>query len=120
MNEQQRPGDLILVPKKYRATDKEEVHWEPKLIRKMELRGAGNNSSVRCEGLLLYSGKYIREKSLDRQSLVPETLKRPNVLFATNHLDKAESTSGMVSSMRGTPVATVRFASDPSPHPSAP
>ena len=61
LNEQQRPGSLVLI------AEKDFKNWTPKLIRSMKPVQEGNNAAVESDGLLLYSGSYIRLNKLDKQ-----------------------------------------------------
>ena len=79
LNEQQRPGDLVLVPRKRRGDS-----WEAKLIRSMG-SAAGDPSNVMCDGLLFYSGADIKRGGLDKHGKIEAALKKPRVLFITNH-----------------------------------
>ena len=101
INEQQRPGDLVLLPRKCKVEGKETPRWCGKLIRSMATEG--NLANVKCDGLLFYTGAFIADHSLDKKSQIAPGLKKLNVLFVTNHVDDA-ACQGMVSSMRGTPV----------------
>ena len=102
LNEQQRPGSLVHVPQKYSLGKGlgEGTRWAAKLMRTMVKR----QGTATFEGLLFYSGSYIDEHSLDPSGHVAEALKKPGVLFITNHSDVATSGGSMVSSMRGTPI----------------
>ena len=106
LNEQQRPGDLILFPQQFLETRgaKAETKWVPKLIREMKLEGDGSDASaVVAHGLLFYTGAYIRKNLLDKKRMIPEALLCKDVLFVTNHVDISPA-RGHVSSMAGMPV----------------
>ena len=106
LNEQQRPGDLVLFAQNFLETrgDKAVTRWIPKLIRRLTLEGDGADASaILADGLLFYTGAYIRHNSLDKFSLIPEALLCKDVLFITNHID-VSPVRGHSSSMAGSPV----------------
>ena len=104
INEQQRPGSLVLVPLMYSVAKGEDPkpHWGAMLLKQMLATENGRVTS--SKGLLLYSGSYIGEHGLDPHDLIHDDLKKPGVLFITNHHHTFESGKGMVSSMRGIPI----------------
>ena len=106
LNEQQRPGDLVLFAQNFLETrgNKAVTRWIPKLIRRLTLEGDGADASaILADGLLFYTGAYIRQNSLDKFSLIPEALLCKDVLFITNHID-VSPVRGHSSSMAGSPV----------------
>ena len=106
LNEQQRPGVLVLFPQSFQETRgaKAATRWIPKLIRTLSDEGDGTDASaILADGLLFYTGAYIRQNFLDKYSLIPEALLCKDVLFITNHVD-VSPVRGHSSSMAGTPV----------------
>ena len=106
LNEQQRPGVLVLFPQSFQETRgaKAATRWIPKLIRQLTDEGDGADASaILADGLLFYTGAYIRQNFLDKNSLIPEALLCKDVLFITNHVD-VSPVRGHSSSMAGTPV----------------
>ena len=101
LNEQQRPGQLVLVPLK-QATGGSS-RWSAKLLRNMKCKEDGATITA-CEGLLFYTGEQINHDDLDPKGIIPMALKKACVCFITNQVDSADSGSGMVSGMKGTPV----------------
>ena len=101
LNEQQRPGQLVLVPlKQARGCP---PRWNAKLLRNMKSEEDGATINA-VEGLLGYTGADIERGNLDPRGLIPIHLKTSCVLFITNEVHKADSGRGMVSGMKGTPV----------------
>ena len=99
LNEQQRPGTIVQLPQQVKGTG---IRWMSKLVRKMTV--SQDKGQVSCDGLLFYTGAFIRDHNLDASDKIPGSLKKLGVLFLTNHVDIAETCKGMVSTMRGTPV----------------
>ena len=107
LNEQQRPGSLVHVPLKFAKVGGEAARplWGAKMLRKMVASSEGG--LVReCDGLLLYTGDFIGANNLDRGNLLPSAMKKPGVLFITNHIDSKTSGASMVSNMRGIPITS--------------
>jgi hypothetical protein len=104
LNEQQRPGGLVLFPQAFAPAKGEKAapRWIPKLMRRMAISGA-DGSSVDGDGLLMYSGMYIKVNNLDKNNLIPAALKTKDVLFTTNHIDVSPM-RGNASTMIGIPV----------------
>jgi hypothetical protein len=106
LNEQHRPGALVLFPQSFKESKEEKAttRWIPKLIRQLTLSGDGSDASaVMADGLLLYTGAYIRRNQLDVLGVIPTALLCKDVLFVTNHVDVSPA-RGHASSMTGWPV----------------
>ena len=82
-NEQQRPGALVLFPQQWTASTP--PVWTPLLIRKLSAV-ENNDGAVECEGLLCYTGHYIKKHGLDPARRIPAALLKSNVIFVTNHV----------------------------------
>ena len=100
LNEQQRPGQLVLVPLQRDGGSK---RWSAKLLRNMSCAEDGA-TITNCVGLLVYTGADIDRGNLDPNGVIPSALKKAYVSFLTNHVHSADSGRGMVSGMRGTPI----------------
>ena len=100
LNEQLRPGTIVLLPQQVEGAG---TRWKIKLLRNMTAVSQDKGQAT-CDGLLFYTGAFIRDHNLDASDKIPGSLKKLGVLFLTNHVDIAETCKGMVSTMRGTPV----------------
>lgn len=81
INEQQRPGNLVMVPRERGGNPL----WEAKLIRSMSA-AAENPAAVNCDGLLLYSGSFLKRGRLDPGPIIDSALLKPKVMFTTQGL----------------------------------
>jgi hypothetical protein len=83
-------------------------------VRRLPSKG---DAAVEAEGLLMYTGAYIRQNLLDKKRMIHAALLVKDVLFVTNHVD-ISSTHGHASSMTGEPVrAATAAALPPQPTP---
>ena len=111
LNEQLRPGALVLFPQLYQATRgaKAATKWAGKLLRRLPSEG---DAAVEAEGLLMYTGAYIRQNLLDKKRMIHAALLVKDVLFVTNHVD-ISTMRGHASSMTGEPVRAATAAPSP-------
>ena len=111
LNEQLRPGALVLFPQLYQATRgaKAATKWAGKLLRRLPSEG---DAAVEAEGLLMYTGAYIRQNLLDKKRMIHAALLVKDVLFVTNHVD-ISTIRGHASSMTGEPVRAATAAPSP-------
>ena len=105
-----RRGALVLFPQLYQApTAKAAAKWAGKLLRRLPSEG---DAAVEAEGLLMYTGAYIRQNLLDKKRMIHAALLVKDVLLVTNHVD-ISTMRGHASSMTGEPVRAATAAPSP-------